>query len=186
LTSDRRLVFPAGGSRFEIEPHNCFACGTLNDHGLRMRLHLAGERAWSELTIEPRFEGWDGIAHGGILGTILDEIMGWSLSGTDDWGVTARMSVEFRKPVPVGTPIRAEGWVTRSRRRLIETAGRITDVAGTLEYATSTGLYLAADEARKAELRERYGVRELASHDERGARGAPGERSGQPEPVAAR
>ena len=78
-------------------------------------------------TLERRFEGWDGIAHGGILCTILDEVMAWSLVGEDNWGVTARMSVEFRKPVEVGTPIRAEGWITRSRRRLVDTAARLVD-----------------------------------------------------------
>lgn len=178
MTSEPRLVFQAGRSRFEIEPHNCFACGTLNEHGLHMPLHLAGDRAWSELTIDPRFEGWDGIAHGGIVGTILDEIMGWSLAGTDDWGVTARMSVQFRKPIPIGSPIRAVGWVTRARRRLVDTAGYIEDPTGTIVYATGTGRYLAADEARKQELRERYGVKDIGATDVAGP--------GRPEPVASR
>ena len=78
-------------------------------------------------TLDRRFEGWEGIAHGGIVCTILDEVMAWALVAEDNWGVTARMSVDFRKPVPIGTPIRAEGWITRSRRRVVETAGRIVD-----------------------------------------------------------
>ena len=100
-----------GEPSFEFEPHNCFACGTLNEHGLRLELHLGERRSWTELSLDPRFEGWVGIAHGGILATILDEVMAWSLVAEDSWGVTARMYVKFRRPTPVGRQIRAEGWI---------------------------------------------------------------------------
>ena len=88
-------------------------------------------------------------------------IMAWALVAEDNFGVTARMRVDFRKPVPIGSPIRADGWVTRSRRRLVETAGRIVDVEHDLELATAEGTYLAADAERKRELRERYAFRRL-------------------------
>ena len=61
-----------------------------------------------------RFEGWEGIIHGGILCTILDEVMAWALVAQDSWGVTARMSIDFRRPVTVGQAIRAEGWIAES------------------------------------------------------------------------
>jgi acyl-coenzyme A thioesterase PaaI-like protein len=122
-------------------------------------LHVEADRAWTELELEPRFQGWDGIAHGGILCTILDEVMAWSLAGADNWGMTARMQVDFRKPVPLETPLRAEAWITRSRRRIIDTQGRIIDRSTGQELATSTGVYVAADASRKAELRARYGFR---------------------------
>jgi hypothetical protein len=69
------------------------------------------------------------------------------------------MSVEFRRPVAIGQPIRAEGWITSSRRRIVETAGRLVDRATGTELATATGTYVAAGEERKRELQERYGVR---------------------------
>lgn len=147
-----------GGSRFEVAPHGCFACGTLNVNGLGLELHVETDRAWTEVTLADRFQGWDGIAHGGILCTILDEVMAWSLAAGDDWGVTARMNVEFHRPVPLGIPLRAEGWITRKRRRIIDTEGKIMGPAGT-SLATATGVWVAADEARKAELRARYGLR---------------------------
>jgi uncharacterized protein (TIGR00369 family) len=146
------------GEAFEFAPHNCFACGTLNEHGLGLQIHVEPGRSWTELELQPQFEGWEGIAHGGILCTILDEVMAWALVAEDNWGVTARMSVEFRKPVAVGTRLRADGWILRSRRRLVETAARIVDETG-LEVATATGVYVAADEDRKRELQRRYGFR---------------------------
>ena len=149
------------GFRFEFAAHNCFACGTLNTNGLHLELHLEPGRAWTQLTLEKRFEGWEGIAHGGIVTTILDEVMAWSLVASDNWGVTARLAVEFRRPVPVATRIRGEGWVTKSRRRLVDTAARVVDVATGVELATATGAYVAATEARKQELQARYGFRRL-------------------------
>ncbi len=148
-------------ARFEFEPHNCFACGSLNTGGLQLSLHLDDARSWADITLDRRFEGWEGIAHGGILCTILDEVMAWALVAEDNWGVTARMNVEFRKPVSVGTPIRAEGWIVRSRRRIVETEGRISDVETGSVLATATGTYVAADAERKRQLRERYGFRLL-------------------------
>jgi len=58
-----------GRRRFELAPHHCFACGELNEHGLRLALHGDDAGCWTELVLEPRFEGWQGIAHGGILAT---------------------------------------------------------------------------------------------------------------------
>lgn len=159
MTSDARVIDVPGVARFEVAPHHCFACGTLNAQGMGLVLHVEPNRSWTDVTLEPRFQGWDGIAHGGILATILDEVMAWSLAGTDNWGVTGRMSIDFRKPVPLETPLRAEGWITEQRRRIINTAGRIVDATSGVEYARSTGVYVAADERRKAELRARYGFR---------------------------
>jgi acyl-coenzyme A thioesterase PaaI-like protein len=154
-----------GGRRVMLEPHNCFACGTLNTHGLQLVLHADGGTCWTEPTLDRRFEGWEDIAHGGIVTTILDEVMAWALVERDLWGVTARIDVEFRKPVPIGRPIRGEGRVTGSRRRVVETEGRILDpVDGTL-LARAEGRFVVAPEARRQELKERYGFRLVPDAD---------------------
>jgi uncharacterized protein (TIGR00369 family) len=145
-----------GGRRILLTPHNCFACGQLNVHGLQLDLHAQGGECWAELTLSERFEGWDGIAHGGILATILDEVMAWAIIDQDSWGVTARMTIDYKKPVSVGSHIRGEGWLVRARRRLVEAAGRIVDADTGEELATAQALYVAAPEDRKRELKERY------------------------------
>lgn len=164
-TSTGRVIEVAG-TRFELEPHNCFACGSLNTGGLGLILHAAGERCWTELTLPERFEGWQGIAHGGIVCTILDEVMAWALIDHDAWGVTARMGVAFKAPVPVARRIRGEGWVTEIRRRVMRTAGRLIDPVTGEVLATAEGLYLAAPEEKKRQLKERYGLRRVPERDE--------------------
>jgi uncharacterized protein (TIGR00369 family) len=162
LTSDRAVTLAdvrIGGSRIVIEPHNCFACGSLNVHGLHLELHAGGDRCWTELVLDRRFEGWEGIAHGGIVCTILDEVMAWALVDHDLWGVTARLNVNFRRPVPIGRPIRGEGRVRETKRRVIYAEGVLIDVEDGTELASAEATFVGAPEARKQELKERYGFR---------------------------
>jgi uncharacterized protein (TIGR00369 family) len=160
LTSDAVAVnVRVAGGRILLAPHNCFACGTLNAHGLQLELHAAADRAWADLAVPERFEGWNGIVHGGILCTVLDEVMAWSFVTRDIWGVTARMNVEFRRPVAVRQAIHAEGRVVEVRRRLILVEGEIRDAGDGTLLARAEGTYVGASEARKAELKSRYGFR---------------------------
>jgi acyl-coenzyme A thioesterase PaaI-like protein len=145
--------------RYEVSPHACFACGALNTHGLHLVLHVAGDTCWTELTLLPEFQGWEGIAHGGIVATILDEVMGWALAGADAWGYTAKMSIEYKRPVPVGARIRGEGRLVERRRRLLTLTGRLVDADTGEVLATAEALYVAAPEARRQELKARYGFR---------------------------
>jgi uncharacterized protein (TIGR00369 family) len=164
-----RPVIDTPTGRFEFAAHNCFACGTLNAGGLGLALHIEPGRCWVELALERRFEGWEGVVHGGILCTIVDEVMAWALVAEDNWGVTARMAVDFRRPVMVGVPIRAEGWITESRRRIVDTAAHIVDATTGARLATATGVYVAASPARKRVLQERYAYRPTGSAAPSGA-----------------
>ena len=161
MTSEARVAQRID-ERFAFEPHNCFACGTLNTGGLNLDLHVDGERCWTDLEIPERFQGWDEIAHGGIVATILDEVMAWSLVDADSWGLTARLSVAFKRPVPLGRPIHVEGWITESRRRVITTAGRMVARGSGEVLATAEAIYVAATDDRKRELKVRYGYRDPA------------------------
>ena len=154
-----RPAIDTPGGRFEFLPHNCFACGTLNAGGLGLALHVEPGRSWTELALDRRFEGWEGVIHGGILCTILDEVMAWSVIGRGTWGVTARMAIDFRRPVPVGRAIRAQGQVGEASRRLFRTTGQIVDVETGQILATAQGTYIAAPPDRLAELQARYQLR---------------------------
>jgi acyl-coenzyme A thioesterase PaaI-like protein len=144
-----------------MRSHHCFACGDLNVHGLQLRLHLDPGSSWTETTIDARFGGWEGIIHGGIICAILDEVMAWALISEDCWGVTAKMTVQFRRPVPVGNAIRAEGSLVDRRRRVLRTEGRMLEAATGELLATAEGTYVDAPAERKDELKRRYDFRVL-------------------------
>lgn len=162
MTSDTQVLV-VDGRPLAISAHNCFACGTLNRDGLRLDLHLEAGRSWTDLRLDRRFEGWDGIAHGGIVATILDEVMAWALVSSDAWGMTARMRVDYRAPVGIGREIHAEGRLVETRRRVFRTDGRLVDATTRSVLATAEATYVAAPPERKRELQARYGFRTLAS-----------------------
>jgi len=147
---------------FEFEPHHCFACGELNEHGMHLELHTDPTGSWLETTLAQKFQGWDSIAHGGIVCTLLDEVMAWSVIGRGTWGMTARFAVQWRKPVPTGRSIRAEGRVTEEKRRLFRTEGRVVDPESGEVYATAEATFVAVPPAELERLKARYSWRRLA------------------------
>ncbi len=55
---------------------NCFACGLKNDNGIQAEFSVNQEKmeANCHITIKGKFQGWEGIVHGGIISTLLDEV----------------------------------------------------------------------------------------------------------------
>jgi uncharacterized protein (TIGR00369 family) len=155
---------PAGA--FEFEPHHCFACGELNEHGLQLQLHTEPAGSWTELTLAPRFQGWDSVAHGGIVCTILDEVMAWSVIGRGTWGVTARLNVTFKRPIRTGQRIRAEGWVVEHGRRAARAAGHVVDAATREVLATGESTFVAVPSEQLERLKARYGMRRVQADAE--------------------
>ena len=143
----------------DFEPHHCFACGELNEHGPHLEIDTDPDGSWIETTLAPAFQGWDAVAHGGIVCTILDEVMAWSLIGRGTWGVTARLNVAFRKPIPTGRAIRAEGHVLETHRRASRTEGVVLDAATGEVLATAEGTFIALPAAQRERLMARYGLR---------------------------
>ena len=82
--------------------------------------------------------------------------MAWALVGEDNWGVTARMAVDFRRPVEVGADPR--GRVDNAARGDGSSTPRddIVDATSGAELTTATGVYVAASPDRKRDLQERY------------------------------
>jgi len=116
----------------------CFVCGRSNPSGLRLPIVADDQGAHFEYVIPEHYQGWHGIAHGGIVATLLDELMAWSTKTRGYSTVTAEMNVRFRKPVPVGRKIYGQGWITAEQGRLVLAASRLTDPAGTV-LAEATG-----------------------------------------------
>jgi uncharacterized protein (TIGR00369 family) len=105
----------------------CFVCGDQNPSGLKAKFFFDGERAVCTVTADRLFEGYKNILHGGIISTLLDEVMIKAILARDLCAVTAEMSVRFRKPVAVGQSLTFTGWITKERGRIIQTEGRFVD-----------------------------------------------------------
>jgi uncharacterized protein (TIGR00369 family) len=99
----------------------CFACGMENEAGLRLRFFDDGStEVVADFTLASDHEGYPGIAHGGIVAAILDEVAGRTMMIGDHqrFFITAKMEIRYRQPVPIGRPLQAVGRMTRQRGRL--------------------------------------------------------------------
>jgi uncharacterized protein (TIGR00369 family) len=92
--------------------HYCFGCSPVNPAGLRMKFFANQDTVFSSVTIPDHLCGWSNIAHGGVITTILDEIMSWAaLHFLKRITMTKSMNIEFIKPVYIRNPLKAEGRV---------------------------------------------------------------------------
>jgi acyl-coenzyme A thioesterase PaaI-like protein len=142
------------------DDHGCFGCGRLNPRGLRLAFHTLpealGPGVWAPFEPDRELEGYAGVVHGGIVSTVLDEIMAWALYERGIWAVTAELSVRFRRPIAVETATRAVGRLVVDRGRLVETSGEIRAVDDDAVLASATGLFVRVPEEQAAAWAERY------------------------------
>ena len=111
---------------------SCFACGKDNPCGLKLEFEDADGRYMSRFTAGPQHQGYDGIVHGGIVSTLLDEIMARYPYTKGLNSVTARLEVRYRKPTPIGQELTVTGWVASQRGKLYEMQGTVALPDGTV------------------------------------------------------
>ena len=142
------------------DSHDCFACSPGNTSGLHMQFFTNEEAVFSRVTVPDHLCGWNNVAHGGVVSTILDEIMSWAaLYLLKQITLTQSMTVEFIKPVNSLTKLEAEG-------RFIEMKGRRDAVMKGILYnpaqdicATATGNFKVFSPA----IAKRLGIADDAS-----------------------
>jgi uncharacterized protein (TIGR00369 family) len=123
----------------------CFACGPENPHGLHLQgFHTEGERHVVEFVPQRHHQGWESVTHGGIVATLLDEIMTRLLYDRGQPAVTAELTVRYHRPLPTGEKVRAEAWVAGQRHRLARTQAEIRTATGEL-IASAQGKFMLGD-----------------------------------------
>lgn len=134
----RRVVAAQNVSRM------CLVCGVDNVLGLRGRFYeLSHEEAATSgverspathgsallglFTPREEHQSYPGRLHGGIAAAVLDETIGRAIvmAHPDTWGVTAELTVRFRRPMRLNRELRVLGRITRDGSRLFEGSGEI-------------------------------------------------------------
>jgi uncharacterized protein (TIGR00369 family) len=157
IIGDSRSVVAEDGRRYAFADHNCFACGAENPIGMHLHIEIGDGTARATWVPGPDYVGWSDKVHGGMIATLLDEVMAWAPSSFDSWAVTADMSVRYRAPATPGEELIATARVERRRRRIYEVVGEIHGADDRL-IAEGRGRYLGASPTQKAELKDRYGL----------------------------
>ncbi|GBG57848.1 thioesterase [Sporomusaceae bacterium FL31] len=110
----------------------CFACGRHNPIGLKLQFREEQDTYITTFTAGPEHQGYDGIVHGGIVSTLLDEVTARYIYSKGHNAVTARLDVRFKKPTPIGEPLTITGTITGQRGNMVELMGTLALADGTI------------------------------------------------------
>ena len=130
----------------EDRNHWCFACGKQNPIGLKLEFAQVGDEYHSMFTPQREHQGYDGIMHGGLVGTLLDEVMAGYIYDLGFNAFTARLEVRYRKPTPIGEPLTVVARIVSQRGRMYEMAGEIRLSDGTVTAEGKASVMAAKEE----------------------------------------
>ncbi len=131
-----------------IDDNYCFVCGRDNPRGLKIKVKYFPEEmaTETELALPKEYQGWADVIHGGLLSTLLDEMMAqavWHFAGP---GLTLNMEVRFHAPLKPDEAIRVRGVLTtpNGNRRTAEAV--ITRTSDNRKIATAKSRFLLLEE----------------------------------------
>lgn len=133
---------------------NCFVCGKDNLIGLNITFFRDQDKIRAEFVPESKHEGFKGIVHGGILFSILDEIMGRTTITTKGvMTMTVEVNIKYRKKVIVGEKIIFNAQMTKDLGRMIEAKAEARSEDGTL-LTEAKGKFIVVSKEMQKEVEE--------------------------------
>src|ERR1700690_3471469 len=137
----------------KLQKNYCFACGTNNPDGMRLRFTYDEERDCfvCRFRLDRRYTGPPGHCHGGIIATILDEAMGKVNKLREVIALTKQMTVEYLRPVPLNQPLRVESREVSVRGRRHVNMAEILNGKNEV-LARGRALFIAIDPSRFAKF----------------------------------
>jgi len=110
----------------------CFVCGPNNPIGLKVDFEVDEPNLKIRGVFTPRREhqGYNGIMHGGLASTLLDEAMVKLLWEVGIPAVSGSLEIKLVKPARVGEPLVVKGWVEAQKGRIYRTGARLEDMSG--------------------------------------------------------
>lgn len=130
-------------------PHtaSCFVCGERNGSGLKLRFETDGKIVHARFMPRAEHIGFKQTVHGGIIATVLDEIMVWACAvQTRRFAYCAELNVRYLSPLRPGEETLANAELVENRRnKIFEAKGELRDSSGQI-LASATGKYLPIKE----------------------------------------
>lgn len=124
------------------DDHMCFVCGKQNGAGLHLEFELIGDdRIRTEFTPPKRFQGWKNVLHGGIIATILDEVMVNGAYLRQIMAVTTKLQMTLRRPAAIGERLIFYGQILKQGSRTVTMKAWAEQEDGTI-VAEATGLLM--------------------------------------------
>ena len=132
----------------------CFVCGKDNPIGLNIVFFMDQDKIKADFIPESKHQGFKGIVHGGILFSILDEIMGRTAIITRDvMTMTVEINITYRKKALIGEKIIFAAQMTKDLGRMIEAQAEARSEDGTL-LTEAKGKFIVLSEEMQKEVEE--------------------------------
>jgi uncharacterized protein (TIGR00369 family) len=144
---------PIAGLKLLPHTRSCFVCGEANPAGLKLRFETDGRLDQTRFVPRPEHVGFRQTVHGGLVATLLDEIMVWACAvQTKRFAFCAELNVQFISPVRPDEPVVASGELVSNRRdKLFEARAGLRNQAWSTLVA-ATGKYLPIKHANVTEM----------------------------------
>jgi uncharacterized protein (TIGR00369 family) len=126
-------------------PHtrSCFVCGEANPAGLKLRFETDGRVVQTRFRPRAEHVGFRQTVHGGLIATLLDEIMVWACAvQTRQFAFCAELNVRFLGPLRPNDEVTAVGELTANRKNRIFEAKAVLQSFSGQTLAEATGKYL--------------------------------------------
>ncbi len=124
----------------------CFACGEDNPISLKLKYHSVGiNQVETKFVPEAEHQSYDGIMHGGLVTTLLDETMAKAITFKGLKAYTAEIKVRFKHQVQIGKELTITGQIEKRKSRLIFTRADIKNKEGEI-LAKSDGKFMIVEE----------------------------------------
>ena len=123
---------------------HCFVCGPNNPIGLKLDFLFDGKTIKTEFTPQKIHQGYMNIVHGGIVATLLDEVMVKLAIEMDMPAVTAQMDVRLKKALNIGEKITVSAEITSIARKILKAHAKAVTDEGTV-IAEASGKLVRVD-----------------------------------------
>ena len=133
----------------------CGACRRISRCRLGLQREFLGADGLvtTEIVCAETEEGGPGVAHGGWVAGVLDELVGHVPLLNNQLAVTGELTVRFLKPVPIGRPLLATAWRERKEGSRWYVRAVLVLAATGAELATADGVLVERDRGHFARHR---------------------------------
>ncbi len=135
-----------------------FVWGKENPRGLHLNIEWGDGWARTHWKATEDYVSWENVIHGGILATILDDMMGPPARHLKVKVVTAHLEVDYRTPAHVGDELDFETWLVEyGGRKSMKMAGRV--MRGDTVVAEAKTVMVIAGTWEDGEVEDDYNMR---------------------------
>ena len=122
----------------------CFVCGHDNPDGMKLQFHYLenGKKVQTTFVPPQKFQGWKDMVHGGIIVTLLDEVMAKAAQKSGYSVLTGDIHARFKNPAKVLEPLHLEAEIEEVKRKIVYARAAAYKEDGTVVAEAKSKMFL--------------------------------------------